>query len=156
MRDGDPSPLGGKDKVVEADETFFGPAADVFINEKGWQKRKGTHSKLKVVSLVERGGRARSVKVEDLTLNTLKKVVVENVARDSTLNTDEYMPYKRIGELFAKHEFVTHTAGEYGRGATSTNTVEGFFSIFKRGMTGVYQHCDEKHLHRYLAESDFR
>jgi transposase-like protein len=136
MTDSNPGPLGGKDKVVEVGT--------------------GSSSKLKVVSLVERGGRARSVKVEDLTTETLKKVVTENVALESTLNTDEYRSYKSIGKLFAKHEFVTHSAGEYGRGSTSTNTVEGFFSIFKRGMVGVYQHCDEKHLHRYLSEFDFR
>jgi transposase-like protein len=156
MSDPDPEPLGGTDTVVEVDETFIGPSAEMFINGKGWQLKKGSGAKLKIVSLVERGGRARSVKVEDLTLDTLKKVVVENVAAESTLNTDEHMPYKKIGKLFAKHEFVTHSAGEYGRGPTSTNTVEGFFSIFKRGMVGVYQHCHEKHLHRYLSEFDFR
>jgi transposase-like protein len=156
MSDADPEQFGGKDKVVEVDETFTGPAADVFYSGKGWKKKTGSSSKLKIVSLVERGGRARSVKVEDLTSETLKKVVTKNVAAESTLNTDEYPAYKGIGKLFAKHEFVTHASGEYGRGSVSTNTVEGFFSIFKRGMVGVYQHCGEQHLQRYLHEFDFR
>jgi transposase-like protein len=156
MADHDPEPFGGKDAVVEVDETFIGPAKDIFINRKGWQKHRGTHTKLKVVSLVERGGRAKSVKVEDITLATLKKIVVENVAPDSVLNTDEKHSYKRIGEHFTRHDVVNHSAGEYGRGSASTNTVEGFFSIFKRGMVGVYQHCGEQHLQRYLHEFDFR
>lgn len=156
MADHDPEPFGGKNKIVEIDETFHGPSDDVFVNGKGWQKKRGTVSKRKIISLVERGGRAKSVKVEDLTTNTLKKVIFNNVILDSTLNTDEAQHYKEIGRSFSKHESVNHSKGEYKRGAVCTNTVEGFFSIFKRGMVGVYQHCGEQHLQRYLHEFDFR
>jgi len=156
MTDLDPPPLGGKDKVVEVDETFIGPARDVFVNDRGWQKERGTGTKRKVISLVERGGRARSIKVENLDAATIRKALFENVVLDSALHTDEAQHYKRPGREFAKHESVNHSAGEYARKGVTTNTVEGFFSIFKRGMTGVYQHCGEQHLHRYLAEFDFR
>jgi hypothetical protein len=79
-----------------------------------------------------------------------------NVVLDSTLNTDEAQHYKEVGKKFSKHEAVNHSIGEYKRGDASTNTVEGFFSIFKRGMVGIYQHCGEQHLQRYLHEFDFR
>jgi transposase-like protein len=156
MRDDDPSPFGGKDKVVEVDETFFGPAQDVFVNERGWVKERGTHTKMKVLTLVERGGRARSVKVETLTSDELRIAMVTRASRESRLHTDEAQHYKSIGREFAKHEAVNHSEKEYARGDVTTNTVEGFFSIFKRGMVGIYQHCDEKHLQRYLREFDFR
>jgi transposase-like protein len=143
MRDDDPAPLGGKDKVVEADETFFGPGRDVFVNDRGWVKERGTHTKMKVLTVVERGGKARSIKVETLT-------------SESRLHTDEAQHYKSIGREFATHEAVNHSAEEYARGDVTTNTVEGYFSIFKRGMVGVYQHCGEQHLQRYLNEFDFR
>jgi transposase-like protein len=156
MADHDPEPFGGKDKVVEVDETFHGPSDDIFVNDKGWQKKRGTGSKRKIISLVERKGRAKSVKVEDLTLPTIRKVLFNNIVLDSTLNTDEAQHYKEPGREFAKHEAVNHSQGEYKRGTACTNTVEGFFSIFKRGMVGVYQHCGEQHLQRYLHEFDFR
>jgi transposase-like protein len=159
MRDDDPAPLGGKDKTVEVDETFIGPARDVFVNDRGWVKERGTHTKRKVVSLVEKGvhgGRARSVKVEDLSVETIGKVLTANIDPLSTIHTDEAQHYKRPGRKFAKHESVNHSEGEYARKGATTNTVEGFFSIFKRGMVGVYQHCGEQHLQRYLDEFDFR
>ena len=156
MRDDDPAPLGGKDKVVEADETFLGPARDVFVNNRGWIKERGTHSKMKVLTVVERGGKARSVKVERLTSEELRSFIVQNASRESRLHTDEAQHYKGIGREFASHEAVNHSADEYARGDVTTNTVEGFFSIFKRGMVGVYQHCGEQHLQRYLDEFDFR
>jgi hypothetical protein len=156
MRDDDPTPLGGKDVTVEADETFTGPSGYIFVNGKGWQKKQGAYAKpYKIVSLVERGGRARSYKVEDLSAATLSEVL-SNVHTDSTLNTDHAHHYKKLGRKFAAHESVNHSAGEYARGKTTTNTVEGFFSIFKRGMIGTYQHCGEQHLQRYLNEFDFR
>jgi hypothetical protein len=111
---------------------------------------------MKVLTLVERGGRARSVKVEDLTSDTLRTHLVTNISRESRLHTDEAQHYKSIGREFATHERVNHSDKEYARGDVTTNTVEGFFSIFKRGMVGVYQHCGEQHLKRYLAEFDFR
>jgi transposase-like protein len=156
MRDVDPSPLGGKDKVVEADETFIGKADQVFINGRGWVTPDAYHTKQKVITLVERGGRARSFHVENLDANTIRKTLGANVVLDSRLHTDEAMHYRVPGRAFAKHERVNHSANEYARGDVTTNTVEGFFGIFKRGMRGIYQHCGEQHLHRYLAEFDFR
>ena len=108
-----------------------------------------------IVSLVERGGRARSIKVENLQKAEIVRAM-ETAHRESILNTDQAQHYRRIGTQFAAHVAVDHGRGEYGRGDVYTNTVEGFFSIFKRGMKGIYQHCSEKHLHRYLAEYDFR
>jgi ISXO2-like transposase domain len=93
---------------------------------------------------------AVSVKVEDLTITTIKSVLGAHVVLDSTLNTDEAQFYKQPGKAFAAREAVNHGSGEYARGATTTNTLEGYFSIFKRGMVGVYQHCGEQHLPRYL------
>jgi len=152
----DPEPLGGKGKTVEVDETYIGKPDDVFVSGRGWQGQRGTATKRKVLTMVERGGRAVSVKVEDLTIPTIKKVLGAHVMLDSTLNTDEAQFYKQPGKAFAAHEAVNHGSGEYARGETTTNTVEGYFSIFKRGMVGVYQHCGEQHLHRYLSEFDFR
>jgi len=106
-----------------------------------------------VVSLVERGGKSRTFHV---TAENVRDVIVRNVSRKSVLQTDESNLYVSVGEEFAKHETVKHSAKEYVRGDVHTNTVEGFFSIFKRGMKGVYQHCGEAHLHRYVAEFDFR
>jgi transposase-like protein len=156
MADRDPEPLGGKGKTVEVDETFIGKPDQTFVNGKGWMGKRGTATKRKVITLVERGGRSVSVKVEDLTAQTIKTVLGKHVVLDSTLNTDEAQHYKAPGKKFAKHEAVNHGSGEYARGETTTNTVEGFFGIFKRGMTGVYQHCGEKHLQAYLNEFDFR
>jgi transposase-like protein len=110
--------------------------------------------------MVERGGRAVSVKVDDLTIQTLKTVIGKHVVLDSTLNTDEAQHYKALGRKFADHKAVNHSREEYarrdGEELTTTNTVEGFFGIFKRGMKGVYQHCGEQHLQAYLNEFDFR
>jgi transposase-like protein len=162
MRDGNPSPMGGEGKVVEADETYFGNVkaaehVDVFVSGKGWVKRDGgLGQKMKVVSLVERGGNVRSVKVDHITANTVREIVTANVKRETALMTDESNVYTKVGKEFASHDTVNHGAKEYGRGPVYTNTIEGVFSIFKRGMKGVYQHCREKHLHRYLAEFDFR
>jgi len=156
MREGDPAPLGGRDKVVEADETFIGPAKDVFVTGRGWVKERGTATKRKVITLVERGGRSRSIKVDDLSPKTIRKALFENIVLDSRLHTDEAHHYRKPGTEFSAHERVNHSGGEYARGNVTTNTVEGFFSIFKRGMKGVYQHCGEQHLQRYLDEFDFR
>ena len=156
MAERDPEPLGGKGKTVEIDETFIGKPDQTFVSGKGWQGKRGTATKRKVLTMVERGGRAVSVKVEDLTVQTLKTVIGKHVVLDSTLNTDEAQFYKPIGKRFAEHQAVNHGDGEYARGETTTNTVEGFFGIFKRGMIGVYQHCGEYHLQAYLNEFDFR
>lgn len=156
MADRDPEPLGGKGKTVEIDETFIGKPEQTFVSGKGWQGQRGTATKQKVLTMVERGGRAVSVKVDDLTVQTLKTVIGKHVVLDSTLNTDEAQFYKPIGKRFAEHQAVNHGDGEYARGVTTTNTVEGFFGIFKRGMKGIYQHCGEQHLPAYLSEFDFR
>ena len=79
-----------------------------------------------------------------------------NIAEEATVYTDEASYYGKLGAEFAKHDFVRHGAGEYGRGDVHTNTIEGYFSIFKRGMKGVYQHCAKRHLHRYASEFEFR
>lgn len=151
----DADPLGGEGKFVEADETFIG-RQDWMLTPRGWVPKKGAHAKYKVVTLVERKGRARSVKVDKLNAKTIREVLVTTASRDSILATDEARHYKRVGKEFASHLTVNHKKREYIRGLAGTNTVEGFFSIFKRGMTGVYQHCAEQHLQRYLAEFDFR
>lgn len=160
MGETNPGPLGGKDKVVEVDETFIGKPKPVFINGRGWVTTDSWHTKQKVISLVERGGRSRSIKVDDLSRATVRKTLTENMTADTTMHTDEARFYRPIGREYAKHEAVNHSAKEYGRGKgkdlVTTNTVEGFFSIFKRGMRGVYQHCNERHLQAYLNEFDFR
>src|SRR5205085_6920304 len=102
-------------------------------------------------------GRARSVKIENVTTYNIMPIVLANVAPETHVMSDEHRIYKGfVGKHFAKHSAVSHGVGEYARGSIHTNTIEGFFSIFKRGMRGVYQFCSEKHLHRYLAEFDFR
>ena len=160
MFDNDPEPLGGKDKTVEVDETYIGKPDQVFVNGKGWVGKRGTATKRKVLTMVERGGRAISIKIDDLTIPTIKRLLGANIVLDSTLNTDEAQFYKQPGKAFADHKAVNHGNQEYARRdgdkKTTTNTVEGFFGIFKRGMRGVYHHCGEKHLQAYLNEFDFR
>jgi hypothetical protein len=109
-----------------------------------------------VLTLVERGGSARSFHVETTSIAQVAPIVRENIARESALMTDEGNEFKGVGRDFTWHATVDHSKEEYVRGLVHTNTVEGYYSIFKRGMIGVYQHCKEKHLHRYLAEFDFR
>ena len=159
MAETDPPTLGGEGKVIEADETYYGRAGDpkdyIFVTGKGWI-RQGGDEKMKVMTLVERGGAARSVHLDKVTSREVHSVLVRHAAQESELHTDEAKVYKRVGKRFAKHETVNHSIEEYARGKVTTNTVEGYFSIFKRGMIGIYQHCNERHLHRYLAEFDFR
>jgi len=156
MKDTSPTPLGGEGKTLEVDETFLGPKHYRYTNGKGWKAIRGGTGKRKILALVERGGRAKSIKVERLTVAAIGKAVAKHADMKSAVMTDEATFYKGIGWHFASHETVNHRALEYARGPVSTNVVEGFFGIFKRGMRGVYQHCGEKHLHRYLAEFDFR
>lgn len=155
MRDGNLAPAGGNGGAVEVDETFIGN--DRTIKPKGEKKGRGYHHKHKVLALVDReAGTARSMVVDDLKADTLAPIVRQNVAREARLMTDEAAYYTKVGAEFAEHGVVRHKDGEYGRGDVHTNTIEGYFSIFKRGMKGVYQHCAKKHLHRYLAEFDYR
>jgi len=163
MRAGGLEPmLGGEGQIVEADETYFGkqenPAAPKsrrgrpYINKRG----RGPAGKRAIVSLVERGGRVRSFNPASTGDGTVARIVRENIARESRLMTDESPLYTKVGAEFTSHETVKHSADEYVRGDVHTNTIEQYFSIFKRGMRGNYQHCREKNLHRYLAEFDFR
>lgn len=144
-------PMGGAGQTVEIDETFVGRLADVAPAKAGYGHKNV------VLSLINRDtGEARSFHVPSTSIHDLMPIVKANVRRKSKVMTDEARHYKRLGEIFADHGVVNHSREEYVRGDAHTNTVEGFFSIFKRGMSGVYQHCAEKHLHRYLAEFDFR
>jgi transposase-like protein len=143
-------PLGGNGKIVEVDETYIGRLEGM---PKG---RGGSHNKNVVLTLVERGGQSRSFHVESNRRFDLQQIIKDQVSSQTDLMTDDASVYKSIGKDFASHESVNHTKDEYVRGIAHTNTVEGFYSIFKRGMKGVYQHCGEQHLHRYLAEFDFR
>jgi transposase-like protein len=144
------NPLGGAGKEVEADETFIGNKRPKARNARGYAHKHA------VVSLVERGGRVRSQHVNDVNAATLRPILKAQIDADSWLMTDESPVYRSIGKEFKYHFTVEHGIGEYVRGTAHTNTIEGFFSIFKRGMIGVYQHCSSAHLKRYLAEFDFR
>lgn len=153
MRDGSPVAFGPGGTPVEVDETYIGRKTGVVKDAKA----RGFGHKLRVVSLIDREtGAARSIHSERMTGGEIAAIVRENIAREARLMTDEARFYRTVGKEFASHETVFHGAREYARGDVTTNTVEGFFSIFKRGMRGVYQHCGEQHLHRYLAEFDFR
>jgi transposase-like protein len=160
MRSGGLEPLGGKGKVVEADETYFGKAEEMHVSKsrggRPYTKRGHFKNNRPIVSLVERGGNVRSFHMPVTSQAAIGKIVVDNIARESMLNTDESHLYDGSLLHVSGHETVKHSAGEYVRGDVYTNTIEGYFSVFKRGMRGVYQHCKEKHLHRYLAEFDFR
>ena len=155
-------PLGGEGKIVEADETYFWktekptPRSRGRIPKPTKSGKPGPADKRAIVALVERGGRVRTFHVGAADKVTVHKIVTDNVARETRLHTDESRLYTGAAALFASHETVKHSAKEYVRGDVHTNCAEGYFSIFKRGMRGVYQHCREKHLHRYLAEYDFR
>jgi len=149
--------MGGPGKVVEADETFLGTQSFEFNSDKGkWTRKTGTGDMKKIVALVERGGPVRSFKVDRVSSKEIRDILVVNVWRQSTLMTDEAMHYRKVGREFSRHWKVNHGRKEYVRGEKYTNTIEGYFSIFKRGMKGVYQYCSERHLERYLAEFDFR
>jgi transposase-like protein len=151
--------LGGLGKIVEADETYYGPVkhpCTETTSGRPYTKSGKTANKRAIVSLVQRGGEVRSFFVPRADAATVAKIVNENIDRESKLFTDESRLYTRVGANFDEHSTVNHSAKEYARGEVHTNTIEGYFSVFKRGMRGVYQHCDEKHLHRYLAEFDYR
>jgi transposase-like protein len=153
MRDGAPDLMGGSGGRVEVDETFIGYNPRV----KKTKGKGGSAHKLRVVALIDRdSGKARSMPANSLVRDEVAQIVRANVAKEAQLTTDESRLYAAVGKEYASHEFVTHGRHEYVRGDVSTNTVEGYFSIFKRGMRGIYQHCHENHLHRYLAEFDFR
>ena len=155
-------PLGGEGKVVEADETYFGEIPEPSrptrkVSGRPFSaNRQGTKNKRAIIALVERGGSVRSFHVPSAYAASVVDIVRSNISRELRLHTDESRLYSSVGKDFAAHETVKHSDYEYVRGDVTTNTVESYFSVFKRGMRGVYQHCAEKHLHRYLAEFDFR
>lgn len=153
----DPGGLGGEGKIVEADETYFGDKEEVAKRTK--HGKPGLASKRPVVGLVERGGKARSFHVDRADSDTVKLILRMNASRKSKLMSDESRLYTDVGTEYAGHGTVNHSGGEYVSftdRSVHTNTIEGYFSIFKRGMKGIYQHCSEQHLHRYLAEFEFR
>lgn len=153
MRTGDFTAFGSGGGAVEVDETFIGQDPDA----KPAGKKANYNQMNKVLALVDREtGRVRSMVVDTLKATEIAPILHENIAREARLMTDEARVYHRIGKGFAEHNVVAHGRDEYVRGDIFTNTIEGYFSIFKRGMKGVYQHCQKKHLHRYLAEFDFR
>jgi transposase-like protein len=153
MRQGGLAPMGGANKVVEIDETVIGRL-------EGSPKQKfigyGQQWRNVVMALVERGGSVRTFHIDGTTTGAMLPIIRANVLAETAIMTDEASWHRGLYKDFASHEAVNHTLKEYVRGTVTTNTVEGYFSIFKRGMKGVYQHCSEKHLHRYLAEFDFR
>jgi hypothetical protein len=149
MKDGG-SPLGGPGKVVESDEAVIGGAKRKRLSGKVAAKKK-------VVTLVERDGRARSFHVANIHGNNVRAALVTNVHRTSTLMTDDARMYWSIGREFAAHGTTLHAGREFARpGGIHSNTAENFFSILKRGVIGTYHHWSAQHMHRYLAEFDFR
>lgn len=153
MRSGELAPFGQDGGAVEVDETYIG-------REPGKPVKRAFHHKMKVLSLVDRStGQVRSVVVDNIRPATIAPIVLDNLHREARLMTDEAGHYLAVGREFAQHGVVRHGQDEYvstDDRTIHTNTIEGYFSIFKRGMKGVYQHCSKKHLHRYLAEFDFR
>lgn len=162
MKNIDPALLGGEGRVVEADETYHGKRETPVVSpqRKGRPFTKSGKSggamKRPIVALVERRGAARAVHMNTVNAKNMREFIMANADIKSRLHTDESRLYPRIGKAFATHETVNHSAKEYARGDVNSNSAEGFFGIFKRGMTGVYQHCGEQHLQRYLDEFTFR
>ena len=158
MREGTFLPFGTNGGIVEADETFIGNEPGI---EKGpeWSYRGWGH-KNKVLSLLDRStGRTRSMVIDSCKAKEIIPILQDNIEFEARIMTDDATQYNHLKDYFSQHNTVCHSKGEYvsfKHPEIHTNTVEGFFSIFKRGMKGVYQHCQKHHLHRYLAEFDFR
>ncbi|MDB5524870.1 MAG: ISSpo8, transposase [Rhizobium sp.] len=166
MKENHATPMGGDGKTVEADETYIGKRETPPVLSRGRiakptksGKAGGAHKRV-VVGLVERGGQVRTFHINHATKETVKEVLDANVSKETNLYTDESRLYKATGKEYADHQTTKHSGGEYvrydGDKVIHTNTIENVFSVFKRGMIGVYQHCGEAHLHRYLVEFDFR
>jgi transposase-like protein len=160
MTDANPAPLGGEGKVIEADEAYQGkketPVPSEHRRGRPYIKKGKAASKRAIVALVERGGEARVTHMPKVMSKNIRDFAVRHADRASRLHTDESNLYPSFGGEFAAHETVNHSAKEYARGDVTTNSVEGFFGIFKRGMHGNYQHCGEQHFQRYLNEFAFR
>jgi transposase-like protein len=150
MKPANPEPLGGPGKVIESDEAFVG----------GFKKKRLSGKvapKKKIVTLVERGGRARSFHITHIDHTNIRAALVTNAHRSSVLMTDDARFYNSIGREFAAHGTTLHSNREFSRGdGHHSNTAENFFSILKRGVVGTYHHWSAVHIHRYLAEFDFR
>lgn len=142
--------MGGDGGPVEVDETYWGNQG------KQAPGARGVHHKMKIVSLVERGGEKRSFHVPNVNSKTLRPILNAQVAKSARLMTDDARWYKGIGKDFASHEFVNHNINEYARGDVTTNTVEASFSLLKRGLVGTFHSVSEQHLQRYATEFDFR
>src|SRR5829696_2516267 len=157
------APMGGEGKIVEVDEAYMGeleepPAPSPQRKGRPFLKRGrgGGRTKRTIIGLVERGAEVRMFHVGRATKETVGQIIRENVAKESRLQTDESLLYREVGKEYAAHETVEHRSKEYARGDVTTNTVEGAFGVFKRGMRGTYQHCGPQHLQRYMDEFDFR
>ena len=152
MRDDSGEILGSDGGPVEADEAFIG-------GKRPKHKPKGSSGcahKMKVLSLVERGGRIRSFHVPNIKADTLRPIIMDEVSHRARLMTDGGGQYRKLGKHFAEHNTVDHGRGEYVRGDVYTNTLESFFGVMKRGISGIYQHVSQQHLQRYCAEFDHR
>lgn len=143
-------PMGGEGQTVEIDETFIGNKHEKAEGARGYAHKNA------VLTLVQRGAGARSFHVDGTKASDLLPIIKANIAPGTAVMTDEAGQDVHLSKLFASHGFTSHGKGEYVVGDVHTNTVEGFYSVFKRGMKGTYQHCKAKHLHRYVAEFDFR
>jgi transposase-like protein len=148
-------PFGGGGSIVEVDETVMTPI-------KGLKVQKAGHHRNKVVSLVQRGGAVRSFHLANVDANNIGPIMMATLRPDTHLMTDGAGHYRALGKKFERHEAVAHSQGEYARASevhgvvAHTNSVEGFFGIMKRGISGVYQHVSTEHLQRYVTEFDFR
>jgi len=143
--------LGEGGGIVEADEAFIGRGAGAKKGRYPGKRKQNT-----IFALVERDGKVKSTHITGKNFFNIKKAFRTHLDDSANLMTDEHKKFRKIGQKYASHETVNHGAKEYARGNVNTNTIEGVFGIFKRGMTGIYQHCESKHLHRYLSEFDFR
>jgi len=143
-------PLGQLIGTIEADETYVGG------KKRGGKRGRGSENKIPVFALVERGGELRAGKVQNVTSKTLKGIIRDNVTPDSRIMTDQFLAYNGLDKEFAIHETMNHGAGEYVRGDACTNTLEGWFSMLKRGVNGTFHHVREQHLDRYVGEFVYR
>lgn len=164
MRDGGlVLPMGGPEGIVEMDETYHAKADKPHVPSKKRYGRPYTKSgktggfdKRIIISLVERHGSVKSFHVGAADKKKVHEILADHVSVEARIHTDESRLYGDVGTKFASHETVNHRAKEYARGDVHVNSAEGYFGLFKRGFNGIYQHCREKHLHRYLNEYDFR